>query len=135
MLLVYCPSVFYGQGMHGTDTNWWSGAMVYEITPYLFVDSARYPDIEGKLPELARLGVNTIWLQPVFTTYAGGQGYDITDYYHLRDDLGTETELKSLISSAHRAGLSVIFDFVANHTSIHRPPRRTGWQKAPRRPT
>ena len=103
------------------DTSWWKSAVMYEITPYLFVDGAHYADLEAKIPDIANLGVNTIWLQPVFKTYAGGQGYDITDYFSLRSDLGSEAELQSFIGAAHLAGMRVLLDFPVNHTSIHHP--------------
>lgn len=103
------------------DDEWISGAIIYEVTPYLFVQNAKYPDITAKLPELVKLGINTLWIQPVFRTYGGGQGYDIIDYFSLREDLGSEAELGQLIQTAKTLGLKVIFDFVANHTSIHHP--------------
>ena len=104
-----------------TDTIWWRSAIVYEITPHQFTIHPHYQDIEDRLPELVALGVNTIWLQPLFCSWEGDQGYDVTDYYHLRKEFGTEAELKRLIDAAHHLNLRVVFDFVANHTSIHHP--------------
>jgi cyclomaltodextrinase / maltogenic alpha-amylase / neopullulanase len=101
--------------------NWINKAIVYQITPYIFVQSGKYADIEDKLPELVELGINTIYLQPVFKNEHGGQGYDITDYFSLRRDLGTEEQLHSLIRKAKSYNLRVLFDMVPNHTSIHHP--------------
>ena len=74
---------------------WIDEAVIYEITPSRFVKDATYDDITAKLPELKNLGINTIWLQPVFQTEKGGQGYDITDYFSLRTDLGSEQQLET----------------------------------------
>jgi len=100
---------------------WIDDAVIYEITPHAFVKNASYDDITAKLPEIKALGVNTIWLQPVFKTHGGGQGYDIIDYFSLRDDLGSEAQLQQLIQTAKTLGLRVLFDFVPNHTSIYHP--------------
>ncbi|TKK71993.1 hypothetical protein FC093_02995 [Ilyomonas limi] len=100
---------------------WINDAVIYEITPHAFVKHSSYDDITAKLPEIKALGVNTIWLQPVFKTHGGGQGYDIVDYFSLRDDLGSETQLQQLIQTAKSLKLRVLFDFVPNHTSIHHP--------------
>jgi len=97
---------------------WINDAVIYEITPYAFVKHASYDDITAKLPEIKALGVNTIWLQPVFKTHGGGQGYDIIDFFSLRDDLGSEAQLQQLIQTAKALGLRVLFDFVPNHTSL-----------------
>src|SRR5205085_3341390 len=101
--------------------EWIKRSIIYGITPYLFVKDANYTDIENKIPELTKLGVNTIWLQPVFQSSRKGQGYDITDFFSLREDLGTEQQLQSLINAAKQSGMKVIFDFVPNHTSIAHP--------------
>ncbi len=130
LLAIFCCIFFHGASAStnpaavsdtSDNNSWIYNAIIYEITPYLFTENTKYPDIEVRLPELTSLGINTIWLQPVFKTHGGGQGYDIIDYFSLRPDLGTEEELSSLITTAHSLGLKVIFDFVANHTSIHHP--------------
>ena len=100
---------------------WIDSAVIYEITPFAFVKNASYDDITAKLPEIKALGVNTIWLQPVFKTHGGGQGYDIIDYFSLRSDLGSEAQLRQLVQTAKSLGLRVLFDFVPNHTSIYHP--------------
>lgn len=101
--------------------SWINDAIIYEITPGIFVKNGKYQNIQEKLAELKKLGVNTIWLQPVFETFGGGQGYDITNYFSLRFDLGKEVELKQLIQAAKALQMHVLFDFVPNHTSIHHP--------------
>ncbi len=102
---------------------WIDSAVIYEISPFYFQRSApsRFVAIEERLPELADLGVNTIWLQPVYPTANGGQAYDVIDYFGIWSTLGTEEELRSLIATAHGLGMRVLFDIVPNHTSIEHP--------------
>lgn len=101
--------------------SWIDSAIIYEITPYIFVMGGKFNNITTKIPDFVRLGINTIWIQPIYKTYGGGQGYDIIDYFNVRPDLGTEKDLKNLIQTAKAYGLKVIFDFVPNHSSIHHP--------------
>jgi glycosidase len=101
--------------------SWIDNAVIYEITPYIFTENANYDSITEKLPELNELGVNTIWLQPVYKAHKHQQGYDVTDYFALRNDLGTEQQLQHLISKAKSLHMKVLFDFVANHTSMFHP--------------
>ncbi|MCF7802658.1 MAG: T9SS type A sorting domain-containing protein [Candidatus Marinimicrobia bacterium] len=100
---------------------WIDSAVVYEITPYIFEANGRFTDITARLPELADFGVTAIWIQPVMETEYGGQGYDIIDYFAVRGDLGTPGELRELVQTAKSLGLRVMFDFVANHSSIAHP--------------
>jgi len=113
-------------GLHAFDiltehAAWIDSALIYEITPNVFVKDGQYPDITKKLTELKILGINTIWLQPVYKTHSGEQGYDVTNYLELRPDLGTEKEVKDLIAVAKNLSMRVLFDFVPNHTSIFHP--------------
>ncbi len=101
--------------------HWIDTAIVYGITPSIFVMDGRFTDITAKLPEIASLGVTAIWVQPVYRTHAFGQGYDVTDYFSLRGDLGSEAEFRTMIATAHALGLRVVLDFVPNHTSIDHP--------------
>jgi glycosidase len=112
--------------LHAVDTDvekvsWMDNAVIYEITPSAFIKKGSYDDITQKLPEIKLLGINTIWLQPVYKTKRGGQGYDVTDYTALRQDLGNELQLANLITTAKQLGMRVMFDFVPNHTSINHP--------------
>ncbi len=115
-----------GDALHAFDIDteyaaWVDDAVVYQVTPNSFIRGGTYDDITEKLPEVRSLGVNTLYLQPVYKTQRGGQGYDIIDYFSLRSDLGTEEQLQRLISAARDLGMRVLFDFVPNHTSIHHP--------------
>ncbi len=100
---------------------WIDTAVIYEITPYNFVQDGQFWDITAKIPELVELGINTIWIQPIYDSYYGGQGYDVIDFFNVRDDLGGEAALTDLIQTARDHGLRVLFDIVLNHSSIHHP--------------
>ena len=101
--------------------GWIDRAIIYGITPYIFVWDGKFQDITQKLSEIAELGINTLWLQPVFETYERGQGYGIINYFKVREDLGTEQDLRDLVETAHDLGLRVLFDFIPNHSSIQHP--------------
>ena len=114
------------QGVHAFDIDtaypsWMDPAIIYQITPYAFVKNGTFEDITAKLHEIKNLGINTLLLQPVFKTFFGGQGYDVTDYLSLNPDLGTEKQLQHLIATAKALEIRVLFDVVLNHTSIHHP--------------
>jgi cyclomaltodextrinase len=102
-------------------SSWIDTAIIYQVTPYIFTDGRKFKDITAKLVELQQLGVNTIYLQPVYATDRGGQGYDVVDFFSVRSDLGPEKDLDTLVSQAHAMGMRVLFDMVPNHTSINHP--------------
>jgi glycosidase len=102
-------------------SGWIDTAVIYEIATHVFVKNGKYDDIRQKLPELKSLGINCIWLQPVFETHKGGQGYDVVDYFSLRPAFGNEAQLQQLISAAKSLNIKVLFDFVPNHTSVFHP--------------
>ncbi len=104
--------------------GWIDQAVVYGVTPYAFVPGGGFKHITEKVPELAALGVTALWLQPVFESFAGGQGYDIINYFGVRTDYGTAAELRKLVTTAHAHGLRVLLDFVPNHSSIMHPYAR-----------
>ena len=101
--------------------GWIDSAVIYEVTPYTFTLYNEFRNITNKLPEIREMGINTLWIQPIMKTQYGGQGYDITNYFEMRDDLGTEEELAELIRTAKNLGMRVLFDLVQNHSSIHHP--------------
>lgn len=103
---------------------WVDRAVLYEVAPWYFGrywPGESFQMITEKIPEIAELGVTTLWLQPVTDTFGGGQAYDVTDYFGVWETLGTEGELHTLVETAHAHGLKVLFDFVANHSSIYHP--------------
>ena len=115
-------------GIHPFDissdhASWVDRAVVYEVTPYIFHRNGKWRHVTERLDEIAALGVNTLWIQPVFEAQeegpgTSGQGYGITNYFRVRSDLGTETDLRELVRTAKETyGMRVLFDFVPNHTS------------------
>jgi len=106
--------------------GWQDDAVIYHIWVKAFSDGA-YQDgigdlsgIQGRLDYLQSLGVNTLWLSPIFECDNKGpsmHGYDTTDYYAVNDRFGTRADLKALIDAVHVRDMRILFDFVPNHTS------------------
>ncbi len=109
--------------IHSEHASWIDEAVLYEIAPWYFARNCvdKFACIEDKIPEIASLGVTTIWLQPIYPNAGGGQAYDVTDYFGIWDRLGNEESLRSLIQTAKDHELKVILDFVPNHSSIEHP--------------
>lgn len=104
------------------DQNWWKHAVFYQIYPRSFKDSNNdgIGDLAGiidKLDHLVSLGVDAVWLSPIFPSPQIDQGYDISDYLDIDPDYGTLEDMSKLIEEAHKLGIKVILDFVPNHTS------------------
>ena len=102
--------------------KWWQEAVVYQIYCKSFCDSDGdgIGDLRGiisKLPELKDLGIDCIWLNPVYTSPQVDNGYDISDYYDIEPTYGTMADFKELLATAHGMGIRVIMDLVLNHTS------------------
>ncbi|MBG9792763.1 trehalose-6-phosphate hydrolase [Paenibacillus dendritiformis] len=105
---------------------WWKRAAVYQIYPKSFLDTTGngIGDINGiiaKLDYLRELGVDVIWLTPIYASPEKDNGYDISDYYAINPQYGTMEEFDKLLSEAHRRGMKVIMDIVVNHTSTEHP--------------
>ncbi|MDR1901652.1 MAG: alpha-glucosidase [Treponema sp.] len=106
--------------------NWWHEAVVYQIYPRSFKDSGAdgIGDLTGiieKLDYLAGLGINTIWLCPIFTSPMVDNGYDISDYRDINPEFGTLADLERLIAEADTRGIKILLDLVLNHTSDQHP--------------
>ncbi|HZH90622.1 MAG TPA: alpha-amylase family glycosyl hydrolase [Pyrinomonadaceae bacterium] len=103
--------------------DWVRDGVVYEIFPRNFSARGNFDGITAELGRLKQLGVNILWLMPVHPTGRErakgtiGSPYAVRDYYAVNPDYGTAADLKRLVSEAHRRGLKVIIDVVANHTS------------------
>lgn len=105
-----------------TYDKWWQKAVVYQIYPKSFQDSNNdgVGDIQGiinRLPYIKALGVDVIWLNPIYQTPDIDGGYDISDYQSINPQLGTMSDFESLISEAHHLDVKIIMDLVVNHTS------------------
>src|SRR6266850_7224003 len=106
--------------------EWWKHAVVYEIYPRSFQDSNGdgVGDIKGiasRLPYLRSLGVDAVWLSPIFPSPMADFGYDISDYTGIDPLFGTMDDFDALVKAAHDRGLKVILDLVPNHTSDQHP--------------
>ena len=102
--------------------KWWKNAVIYQIYPKSFKDTngdgiGDIPGIIEKIPYLKSLGVDGLWISPLYLSPQVDNGYDITDYRMIDPMFGTNEEMYALIHEAHAAGIKIIMDFVANHTS------------------
>lgn len=102
--------------------RWWKEAVFYQIYPRSFCDSNGdgIGDLKGiirKLPYLKKLGVDALWLSPVYDSPNDDNGYDIRDYDKIMEEFGTMEDFEELLSQTHRRGMRLIMDLVINHTS------------------
>ena len=112
--------------MDQSDDSWWKEGIFYQIYPRSFQDSDAdgVGDIKGiieRLPYLERLGVDAIWLSPIFPSPMTDFGYDISDYTGVDPLFGTMEDFDRLVEAAHANGLKIILDLVPNHTSDQHP--------------
>nr|CCC56938.1 oligo-1,6-glucosidase [Weissella thailandensis fsh4-2] len=108
--------------MNEDRIKWWQKAVVYQVYPQSFQDSNNdgIGDLNGityRLPYLKKLGVDVIWLNPIYMSPQVDNGYDISDYYEVNSDYGTLDDFKHLLDEAHHNGMKIILDLVVNHTS------------------
>ncbi len=102
--------------------NWWKESVVYQIYPRSFCDTNGdgIGDLRGitqKLPYLKTLGVDVIWICPVYQSPCDDNGYDVSDYRKILPEFGTMADFDELLDTAHRMGLKIVMDLVVNHTS------------------
>lgn len=107
-------------------SNWWRESVVYQIYPTSFKDTTGngIGDLNGitsKLPYLKDLGVDIVWLSPIYVSPMIDMGYDIADYRAINPDFGTMEDWENLVEKAHEIGLKVVMDLVVNHTSDQHP--------------
>ena len=104
------------------NEKWWKNAVVYQIYPRSFKDSNGdgIGDLEGiyeKLDYLAELGIDVIWMSPVYKSPNDDNGYDISDYQDIMDDFGTMDDFDRVLKKAHSLNIKIMMDLVVNHTS------------------
>lgn len=106
--------------------KWWKESVVYQVYPRSFMDSNGdgIGDLQGiisKLDYLKELGIDVIWLSPVYKSPNDDNGYDISDYRDIMDEFGTMQDWEQLLDECHRRGIKLIMDLVVNHTSDEHP--------------
>ena len=104
------------------DKKWWKESVVYQIYPRSFCDSngdgiGDLNGITGKLDYLKELGIDVIWLSPVYKSPNDDNGYDISDYQAIMDEFGTMEDFDRMLATAHEKGIKIMMDLVVNHTS------------------
>jgi oligo-1,6-glucosidase len=108
--------------MAPVKTAWWKEAVVYQIYPRSFCDSngdgiGDIPGITGKLDHLKALGIDVVWLSPVYQSPNDDNGYDISDYRAIMAEFGTMADFDTLLAGLHARGIKLVMDLVVNHTS------------------
>ena len=106
--------------------GWWKSAVVYQIYPRSFADSngdgvGDLGGIIGRLDYLRELGVDVIWLSPIYSSPQADNGYDISDYRAIDPLFGTLAEFDALLAKVHELGMKLVMDLVVNHTSDEHP--------------
>jgi oligo-1,6-glucosidase len=109
-----------------TPAPWWTTAVVYQVYPRSFADSnadgtGDLGGIRSKLDYLAELGVDVIWLSPIYRSPQADNGYDISDYEDIDPLFGTMEEFDALLAEVHERGMKLVMDLVVNHTSDEHP--------------
>lgn len=104
------------------DETWWRQASVYQIYPRSFADAngdgiGDLPGITERVPYLASLGIEAVWLSPFYPSALADGGYDVDDYRDVDPRLGTLDDFDRMVEAPHAAGIRVIVDVVPNHTS------------------
>jgi len=107
-------------------TLWWQGGIFYQVYPRSYQDSnadgvGDLPGLIARLPYLRQLGVDAVWLSPIFPSPMADFGYDISDYNGIDPVFGTMADFDALIAAVHANGLKLILDLVPNHTSDRHP--------------
>jgi alpha-glucosidase len=109
-----------------TSLSWWQTGVIYQVYPRSFQDSngdgiGDLPGITSRLDYLEALGVDAVWISPIFPSPMADFGYDVSNYCEVHRAFGTLADFDRLIAAAHERRLKVILDFVANHTSDQHP--------------
>ena len=104
------------------EKRWWKESVVYQIYPRSFCDSngdgiGDLNGITGKLDYLKELGIDVIWLSPVYKSPNDDNGYDISDYQAIMDEFGTMEDFDRMLATAHEKGIKIMMDLVVNYTS------------------
>jgi oligo-1,6-glucosidase len=132
-LLAACAHTIPPEATPGRDTGgniprraWWKEVVVYQVYPRSFQDSDRngVGDIRGltsRLDYIKSLGVDVVWLNPVYQSPNDDNGYDISDYRGIMPEMGTMADFDAMLEGMHRRGIKLVMDLVVNHTSDEHP--------------
>lgn len=109
-----------------SEQQWWRDAVIYQIYPRSWADGngdgmGDLPGITARLPHLAELGVDAVWLSPFYTSPQNDAGYDVADYRDVDRRFGSLADADTLIARAHELGIRVVVDIVPNHSSSEHP--------------
>ncbi len=110
------------EDLTGVDRKWWKEAVVYQIYPRSFMDSDGdgVGDLKGiiaKLDYIQSLGVDVVWLNPIYRSPNDDNGYDVSDYRGIMDDFGTMADFDALLKGMHQRKIKLVMDIVVNHSS------------------
>ena len=114
------------QGSKTVQTQWWKEAVAYQIYPRSFMDSngdgiGDLNGITARLDYLKALGIDVIWICPMYKSPNDDNGYDIADYQAIMEEFGTMADFDRLLEEVHARGMRLILDLVVNHTSDEHP--------------
>ncbi|WP_309663430.1 alpha-amylase family glycosyl hydrolase [Tabrizicola sp.] len=115
-----------GRSVLAADPDWWRGAVIYQIYPRSYQDSngdgiGDLAGIAQRLPHIASLGADAVWISPFFTSPMKDFGYDVSDYCDIDPMFGTLADFDAVVARAHDLGLRVMIDLVLSHTSDQHP--------------
>jgi oligo-1,6-glucosidase len=117
-----CRTLKNDQDKDLTERKWWKEAVVYQIYPRSFMDSNGdgVGDLKGiisKLDYIKSLGVNVVWLNPIYSSPNDDNGYDVSDYRNIMSDFGTMADFDAMLKGMHERGIKLVMDLVVNHSS------------------
>ena len=118
LIFATLDSVYFAQ--NNDHASWIEDAIFYEIYPRSYSSTGNFEGIKNKIPEMKDLGINAVWLMPIYTGPTI-HGYEITNYFGFEEDYGNADDFKSLVDALHENGIKVVLDYVVNHTSIQHP--------------
>ena len=126
LTLIPCLACNWNVQINSTPSPWWQHAVCYQIYVRSFADSdgdgvGDMAGIESRLPYLADLGVDAVWITPFYPSPQHDHGYDVSDYRDVEPLFGTLADFDSMLATAHGLGVKVIVDVVPNHTSDEHP--------------